>query len=188
MVFKRNRKLTRFEMLKEFVWPRMGWRRMGKYLRLRVLRLKGTSYAIAAGLASGIAVSFTPFFGFHLILGLAVTYLIRGNLLATALGTLVGNPWTFPIMWNLSNLTGKWVFSTLNFHPSPMAEGASLWLMETGFGGFLLAVTVWPFAFALSYYVIFKAKRARRLKRLKIWEERAGVAPPYPSHETEDRK
>jgi uncharacterized protein len=68
------------------------------YVVKRTTRLSGTPHSIAAGAACGVAVSFTPFFGFHLISAFLLCLLVRGNYLAAAAGTLVGNPWTFPFM------------------------------------------------------------------------------------------
>jgi uncharacterized protein len=81
------------------VWPRTGWRRvLGYYIR-RLARLSGTPHNIAAGFACGVTISFTPLVGFHVLLGCVLALIVRGNLLAMFVGTLVGNPWTLPFMW-----------------------------------------------------------------------------------------
>lgn len=54
---------------------------------------------ISLGLAAGAFSSFTPFVGFHFIIGGLVALIIGGNILASALGTCVGNPVTFPFIW-----------------------------------------------------------------------------------------
>jgi uncharacterized protein len=71
---------------------------MGTYVVKRASRLSGTPHSIAVGAACGVAVSFTPFLGFHLISAFLLCLLVRGNYLAAAAGTLVGNPWTLPFM------------------------------------------------------------------------------------------
>ena len=55
--------------------------------------------ALAAGCAVGAFVSFTPYLGFHIAISIALAWLIRGNLIAAAIGTSVGNPLTFPLIW-----------------------------------------------------------------------------------------
>lgn len=70
-----------------------------RYLWHRVLRLHGTPYSIAAGIACGAAVSFTPIIGGHFVLAALVAWLIGGNIVASLIGTAVGNPWTFPFIW-----------------------------------------------------------------------------------------
>ncbi|MDP6709351.1 MAG: DUF2062 domain-containing protein [Alphaproteobacteria bacterium] len=87
--------------MREFFWPRMGFRRAAKYFGYRVVRLPGSTYAIAGGFAWGAAVSFTPFIGMHFILAGLAAWLTRCSILASAIGTAVGNPWTFPFIWTL---------------------------------------------------------------------------------------
>jgi uncharacterized protein (DUF2062 family) len=77
----------------------MGWRRAGRYYIFRIKRLPGTPYSIACGFALGAAVSFTPFIGFHFVLAGILAWGLRANLLASVIGTAVGNPWTFPGIW-----------------------------------------------------------------------------------------
>ena len=96
------------DRLRDFVWPRSGWRRSTEYLRHRVFRLPGTPYAVAAGLASGAAISFTPFVGFHFVLAALFAWLLRASIVAAAIGTAVGNPWTFPFIWVWVYELGTW--------------------------------------------------------------------------------
>ena len=77
----------------------MGWGRVVMYLWHRVGRLHGTPHSIAAGFASGAAISFTPFVGVHFILAALISWFSRGNIIAGLIGTGVGNPWTFPFIW-----------------------------------------------------------------------------------------
>ena len=92
MILGRRDPLGLLKRLRGWLWPRTGWRRAGHYLVTRVKRMPGTPRGIAAGVATGVAVSLTPFVGLHLLLALGLAYLAGGNLLAAALGTLVGNP------------------------------------------------------------------------------------------------
>lgn len=68
----------------------------------RLNEIKGTPESIAKGFATGVAVSFTPLVGFHLLIVLSISKLFRQNGVAAALGTIAGNPWTFPIIWYLT--------------------------------------------------------------------------------------
>jgi uncharacterized protein (DUF2062 family) len=77
----------------------MGWRRAGTYFLHRIRRLPGSPHTIAAGFACGAAVSFTPFIGLHFVLAALLAWIIGANVIASAFGTAVGNPWTFPIIW-----------------------------------------------------------------------------------------
>lgn len=76
---------------------------------LKLNTLKGTPESISKGFATGVAMSFTPFVGFHLILSLMVTKITKQNGTASALGTIAGNPWTFPFIWYSTLHVGYWI-------------------------------------------------------------------------------
>ncbi|MDJ0951304.1 MAG: DUF2062 domain-containing protein [Alphaproteobacteria bacterium] len=92
-----------------FVWPEIGLKRWFRYLCLRVSRLPGTPYSIAAGLACGAAISMTPFVGLHFVLAAALAWMIGANIIAGLIGTAVGNPWTFPFIWASVHNVGTWM-------------------------------------------------------------------------------
>lgn len=102
MLFRRRKPLSLAGRLRTMIWPAKGHRRPWRYLLLRVLRIRATPHSIAAGLSAGIFASFTPFIGLHFLLALALAFACGGNLLAAALGTAVGNPLTFPLVWAAS--------------------------------------------------------------------------------------
>lgn len=94
---------------RDMVWPRMGLRRYGTYLRKRVLRLSASPHAIAAGVASGAAVSMFPLIGLHFLLGFVLAFATRGNMIAAAIGTAWGNPLTFPFFFAAAFGVGDWL-------------------------------------------------------------------------------
>lgn len=98
-MFRRRHPLPRYQRILTWVWPHIGWKRAGAYLIARVKRLPGTPHSIAAGFACGTAISFTPFVGLHLVGAFGLALICRGNYIAAWIGTLVGNPWTFPFIW-----------------------------------------------------------------------------------------
>ncbi len=106
-MFRSRNEISLFARMRNFVWPDLGWKRYGQYMLMRLNRLKGTSGEIAAGVACGVAISFTPFVGFHFVLAAVTAWLVRGNILASAIGTAAGNPWTFPIIWVSVLYTGR---------------------------------------------------------------------------------
>jgi len=133
--------------LLNYIWPAGGWKRYGRYLLLRLNRLKGTPKEIAAGVACGVAVSFTPFIGFHMILAAVTAWLTRGNILASAIGTAAGNPWTFPFIWISVLYTGRLMLGMnagAEEHVKflPVFEGATRALMTFDFK--LFVADVWP--------------------------------------------
>lgn len=108
-MFRRRLKKPIYKSICDFCWPAMGWRRTGNYWAHRVSRLPGSTYSIAAGFACGAAVSFTPFVGLHFILGAIWAWGMRANIIASAIGTAVGNPWTFPFIWVWIYNVGVWM-------------------------------------------------------------------------------
>ena len=106
-MFARRQKPGLLRRIWLFLFPPGGLRRAWTYIWHRTKRISATPYAIAAGFAAGAFVSFTPFIGFHFILAGLLAWFLRGSILASALGTVVGNPLTFPfIWWGTYNLGG----------------------------------------------------------------------------------
>lgn len=99
MLFRRRKSVTKTEKLRELLWPRKGHVRTLRYFGMRVLRLTASPHAVAAGVASGIMSSWTPFIGVHFFLSFAIAYVLAGDMLAAGLATAFGNPVTFPFIW-----------------------------------------------------------------------------------------
>lgn len=85
----------------------------------RLARLGSDPHAVAAGFASGAALSCTPLFGLHFLLSFALAWVVRGHMLAAALGTAVGNPLTFPVF-----VSGAYGVGTLLLGVPDQMEGA----------------------------------------------------------------
>ena len=124
MLFKRRETETLGERLRVWLWPRRSFSRSLRYFSKRVLRLNATPHAVAAGVAAGVFASFFPL-GFHFIIAVVVAWLFAGNLVAAALGTAVGNPLTFPILWGASYETGRLILHR-GAASAPMDFGALL--------------------------------------------------------------
>ncbi len=99
MLFRRRTPQKHVDRIRVALWPSNGWRRSIQYFSKRVLRLAGSPHAIGLGFAAGVFASWTPFVGFHILLSIGLAFVIGGNFVAAALGTVVGNPFTFPFMW-----------------------------------------------------------------------------------------
>jgi len=202
-MFGRRTSLPLLSRIAAFVWPRGGWRRQSTYVAHRLKRLPGTPNRIAAGFASGVAVSFTPFIGFHFILAVCLSALLRGNFIASAVGTAAGNPWTFPFIWIATYKLGHWILGSSNGRRLPNDVGISylfdhpmdvLWPMAIG--GFLLGTLAWFVAFfpIRSLVMKYQFQRRKRLlvkarrKRVKMLSDRAVAAPPADSELLPDRE
>jgi len=108
-MFERRHKPLHRDRILNFFWPSIGWGRSVRYLLYRLSRLPGTPYSIAGGFACGAAISFSPFVGLHFILGAIWAWVMRANILASVIGTAVGNPWTFPFIWVWIFQSGRWL-------------------------------------------------------------------------------
>ena len=135
-----------------------------------------------------------PFIGLHFLIAALIALLLRGNVLASAIGTFFGNPWTFLFIWVSDYRLGLWLlqqsghgdqFSALNLHQlaevitilmrfltfsvgvdwQQVAEPFEQVFLPMTIGGTVLAVVSWFVAFVLCYYS-FEWWRAHRAKRL----------------------
>ncbi len=107
MPFGRRNKTNFFLFIKNNIKILFSFNRTKKYILLNLKRMKGSSHEIALGLACGISVSFTPFLGLHALLAMTFSWILRGSMAAALIGTLFGNPWTFPVIWYSSYEIGK---------------------------------------------------------------------------------
>ncbi|MEK9845567.1 DUF2062 domain-containing protein [Thalassospira sp.] len=126
-MFRRRIKPSSLQRVRNVVWPRGGWRRSSQYFAHRVARLPGTPYSIASGFAIGAAVSFTPFIGFHFVVSALISLLTRSNVVASLLGTVVGNPWTFPFIWLWLYTCGNWMLGVDESSVAVHFDMAVLW-------------------------------------------------------------
>lgn len=78
-------------------------------MSLRLKRLPDTPHRIALGLSCGVFVCFSPFFGLHFFYAALIAFILRGNVLASLIGTFFGNPLTFPFIGVISYRTGLWL-------------------------------------------------------------------------------
>ena len=143
-MFKRRIQKTLGDKILGFFWPTIGWQRAWAYIMLRLARLPGSAYSIAGGFACGAAMSFTPFVGLHFVLSAILAWSIRANIIASVIGTAVGNPWTFPFIWTWLYQTGTWMVS------GEQLEGAAKPDFSEIFGHMLQALVSWDVAYILE--------------------------------------
>lgn len=200
MLFKRRTPQSWWDAIRIFIWPRHSWMRSGQYVAKRVLRITATPHAVAAGVAAGAFTSWTPLMGFHFLVAALLAWIVRGNLLASAMGTFVGNPLTFPFIWAAALATGRWMLG-LDGESAPVHLGAamsdvlgSLWsldgeqaargleaIWEPVFYPMLLGGAPWglltaAIVYALTYRAALAFREARRDKlmaRAKRMRDRA---------------
>ena len=111
-MFKRRDPKTWLRTFVEFIYPRGGWKRAASYVGHRLRRLPDPPHRIARGIAAGVFVCFTPYFGFHFFLAAGLAWVMQGNVVAALLATFFGNPLTFPIIAAISLELGQWMLGT----------------------------------------------------------------------------
>ncbi len=117
----------------EFFYPRGGWYRAARYAIHRIRRLPDPAHRISRGVATGVFVCFTPFFGLHFVMASAIAWAIRGNILAALLATFVGNPLTFPIIAEVSLEVGTRIMGMPHtVHLPQLVEAFSHAMSEVG--------------------------------------------------------
>jgi len=153
----------------------MGWQRFFRYGQLRLIRIKGSTYSIAAGFAFGASVSFTPLPGTHVIFAAIFSVLTRGNILASLVGTLIGNPWTFPLMWWAAYKVGDFSFRlfgakilempddiTWDFLVKEITESPMDLMLPWAIGGFILMMITWPIFYIFAYRMVDRLRIKHR--------------------------
>tara|TARA_B100000035_G_C21011210_1_gene559704 strand:+ start:850 stop:1299 length:450 start_codon:yes stop_codon:yes gene_type:complete len=124
-----------------------------KLQKHKIIKIKDFPESVAVGMAWGAAVSFTPLLGFHLIICYLGTWLMRGNLIAATVGTIVGNPWTFPLIFYLDYQIGTTIFldriDYYEFKIIFLVENFESLFYPTLLGSIPLAIIIW----FVTYYV-----------------------------------
>lgn len=116
-MFKRRDRQPWWQAGARFLWPRGGWARAFEYVGHRLRRLPDPPEKIGRGIAAGVFTSFTPLYGFHFLLAALIGKMIRGNILASILGTFFGNPLTYVPIAVAALKTGHFILD--EGHPGP---------------------------------------------------------------------
>lgn len=171
MLFRRRERMGLWTRFRLWLWPRTSWRRSALYYTKRILRLSGTPRAIALGAALGVFASFTPFLGLHLVITLAIAWLLGANMIAGAIGTAVGNPLTFPLIWASTYEIGHLITQGAA-RPPPDQLGHDLMhksfeqlmpiLKPMMIGSIPLGLTMAGFTYIILYKVVSAYQEARR--------------------------
>ena len=112
MLFKRREAESFLERMRVHVWPRRSWSRSSRYVVYRLRRLSDTPHAVALGFAAGVFSAITPFIGTHLVMAVALAWVIGGSIVAAVLGTFLGNPLTYPLIWYVTYSVGNFMLGT----------------------------------------------------------------------------
>ena len=178
MILKRKKPQLLWQKLGNYIWPFMGWGRFLTYVRKRITRLSGSPHRIALGIALGVACSFNPFVGTHIIQAAILSLILRAHVAASALGTIIGNPTTFPFMWWSALLVGQLMLKLTGYEITAdlVDDQTSLTdllqaaqdhpmqiLLPWAIGGYILGAASLPITYLIVYPLI-KASQAARHK------------------------
>jgi hypothetical protein len=129
----------------------------------KILHLDDEPYKIAGGFAVGVFISFSPFYGAHLLLTLGLAFLFRLNKVAAAVGTLVVLPWFAPLTLGFSYLLGRFLLGQGFCFPSnPCFERE--WILKNSLPLVLGCTLIGALAAAFAYFF------ARRT--VEVWRAR----------------
>jgi uncharacterized protein (DUF2062 family) len=127
-----------------------------------LLSLDDSPWRTALGLALGVFISFTPFWGFQTLLALLVATVCRLNRGVTLLGTWLNLPWFAPFVYAGAVRLGASLLPDLSG-----LTGWSTWLLVG-------STTIGLGAGLLTWIVVFGVMSARRRRLARG----AGAAPP----------
>ena len=153
-MFKRKKPLDFYSQLRRLIWPVKGWERNFTYYWKRIVRIPDSPHSIAMGFSIGVFVAFTPFLGFHTILSIFIAWVLGANIISSLIGTFLGNPITYPLMWTFSYALGSFFFNaqSINYEKIEFSN-----FMEIDFFiSFFLGSSILGFLFAISGYFLIK--------------------------------
>ena len=114
-MFKRRERRSIFRFFYEVIFSLKGISRAIEYVGIRLKRIPDTPHKISLGMSCGIFASFTPLFGLHFLIAGLLSYVLRANVLASLIGTFVGNPITFPIITVFNLKLGEWILGSSEY-------------------------------------------------------------------------
>lgn len=173
MLFKRRDAEPWKQKLRNLIWPSMGFRRVFDYYKHRSIRIPASEHSIAAGLAFGCLVSWTPTFGTHLLQCALFCWVTRTNFIASVIGSAFGNVVTTPILMLISYHVGKIMMSAFGYDDvlPHITDGideheisAPGIFLPTLIGGYTVGILTFPLFYYPFYYIVKGARAARRAR------------------------
>ena len=130
-------------------------KRTSLFYFLKLIRVKDSRDKLAIGFACGSMVSFSPFIGFHFLLAIIFAYILRGNIVASLIGTFIGNPFTFPFIWIFIYKVGNIFFKnnqsfSLEFTFQSLFDQGYEILIPMLIGSLIVSMPIW----FISYFTV----------------------------------
>jgi uncharacterized protein (DUF2062 family) len=177
------------------------WRRL-RERATHVLHLDEEPSRLAAGMAAGVFIGLTPFYGLHTLLALAAAYVFRLNKVATITGAWLNLPWFAPFVYAFclrlgeAVISGDWSsFSLASVHglahsvggileASPWETAGTLWeaiwgmLFHASVPLFVGTTIVGAVLAVAAYFITLEAVRDVRRLRARIHHSHGPSAGP----------
>jgi uncharacterized protein (DUF2062 family) len=88
-----------------------------RFVKFRVLHIDDSEQRMSRGIAIGVFVAYSPFFGLHMLIALILAQLIRANKALAVMAVWLSNPLTFVFVYYPSYLLGRLVLPLLHRKP-----------------------------------------------------------------------
>lgn len=149
-------------------------RRKARYFYLRLILLPDIPHQVSLGLAVGVFVGLTPTVPLQTILAVPLARLLRGSMIAAAIGVWVTNPLTIPLFYPAFFFLGRALtpygqaaqLSALNEGQDLLALGTDAALASL-FGGLVMGIILAPLAYLLTFKYVdrFQAWERTKIRR-----------------------
>lgn len=141
-------------------------KRASLFYFLKLIRVKDSVDKLAIGFACGAMVSFTPFIGFHFFLAIIFAFILRGNIVASLIGTFIGNPFTFPFIWIFIYRVGNVFFKndqnfSLQFTFESLFNQGYEILAPMLIGSLIVSIPIWFITFFSLKFLILSFKKRK---------------------------
>ncbi|MDY6851378.1 MAG: DUF2062 domain-containing protein [Thermodesulfobacteriota bacterium] len=151
-----------------------------RYFYLRLILLPDTPHRVSLGLAVGVFVGLTPTVPFQTILAVPISRLVRGSMIAAAIGVWITNPLTIPLFYPAFFFLGRALtpygqaaqLSALNEGQNLLALGTDAALAGI-FGGLVMGIILAP----LTYLLAFKYVDRFQIRERARIRQRFGLSP-----------
>jgi len=105
------------------------------FLKYRVLHVDDSTHRIALGVALGLFIAYMPPLGFHIVLAVLLSVILRANKFVALTFVWVSNPFTFILLYYPNYLLGRKILAHLGLQEQlGTAEVASLLRESLSFG------------------------------------------------------
>ncbi len=150
------------------------WKRLGRYLYIRFIRMQSSPQAIARGLSVGVFAGSFPLLGFQSLIALALATIFQGNKVVAVASTWISNPLTYLPLFAFNYYVGCWLLQMPSVTQLPTASLNITEWMSMGMGvaaalllgSFVVGIinSIWGYYLGLIVAQRVQAARANKRK------------------------